>query len=161
MYASRLTNLDYRIMTKEKSLQERFVRWDAIRRNYFSVIINLFLTFSIGGLSFLLQELSKPDFVKNIYYTRSLILIFASVIIGVLVSTSRFCDFRNTARKIRLEEKKLERNISDNIIESIKRKMNFYGKLTLGLFYLQVATFIMAFLFNAMFVLTQYKDKLF
>lgn len=161
MYASRLTNLDYRIMTKEKSLQERFVRWDAIRRNYFSVIINLFLTFSVGGLSFLLQELSKPDFVKNIYYTIGLFLIFAAVIIGVLTSTSRFCDFRNTARKIRLEEKNLEENIIDNRIEGVKRKITFYEMLTLRLFYLQVVTFIMAVLFNIMFVLTQYKDKLF
>jgi len=148
-------------LIEKEELHKRFIRWDAIRRNYFSVIINLFLTFSIGLLSFLLQELTKSDFTKNTFYTIGLISIFISVVIGILTSTSRFFDFKYTARKIRLTEKKEEKNISYNDIDCVNKKKIFYETLTLKLFYLQVITFIISIIFNVLFVLTQYKDKLF
>ncbi len=144
-------------MSDKEKLHERFIRWDAIRRNYFSVIINLFLTISIGLLSFLLQELGKSDFTKNCLYTFGLISIAISVVTGILTSTSRFFDFRYTARKIRL----IEKNSSQNKIDCAHKKMKCCEKLTSILFYFQTATFILSIIFNALFVLTQYKDKLF
>lgn len=144
-------------MSDKEKLHERFIRWDAIIRNYFSVIINLFLTISIGLLSFLLQELGKSDFTKNCLYTFGLISIAISVVTGILTSTSRFFDFRYTARKLRLKDK----NSSKNEIDCADKRKIFYETLTLRLFYLQTTTFIISIIFNALFVLSQYKDKLF
>lgn len=146
---------------KKEKLHERFIRWDTVRRNYFSVIINLFLTISIGLLSFLLQELAKPNFTKSIFFTTALILIFASVILGVLTSTSRFFDFRYTARKIRLTEQKEEKNTSNNDIDRINRKKKCYETLTLILFYFQIGTFVISIISSVLSALSQHKDKLF
>ncbi|MBX3165227.1 MAG: hypothetical protein KF900_12185 [Bacteroidetes bacterium] len=148
---------------KEKNdrFKKRFIRWDSIRRNYFSVIINLFLTYSLGMLAFLFQKLEQPYFIKNCFFTTSLIFTSISVIVGIFASISRFFDFKITAKKIRLQQKQKDRNISDEEIENAKKKMNFYEILTIRLFYSQIVIFILSSISIIIYVLTKYGSVLF
>ncbi len=148
---------------KNKELHERFVKWDGIRRNYFTVVINLLWGISFGLLMFLMKELQSCSFNKSIYFTTGLILAFVSAIFGSLNSVSRFFDFRYTARNIRLQEKQNDKKeiISSSEIESAEKKKHFYETLTMKLFYAQIVLIILTMFSIVFYVLSKHSYALF
>lgn len=144
-------------------IKDRFVKWDGIRREYFSFVINLFLTFSIGLIVFLLKEIDSKEFNKSFIFTLSFLLSFLSTIFGTLTSLSRYFDFKYTAKKLNLKHKKLnhQENIKSEYISHINNLKIIIEKLTLTLFKIQIISFIFSIIFISIYFLTKYSFLLF
>lgn len=111
--------------------KERYVRWQNYRINQLTFSINLFLGFAVASLAFAVNlkvtntaGLNKADLLLAIYWWSS------SGVAGSIATLSRLLDFRYTARKIK------DSSASD------KRIAQILGKVTWGLFWVQVIAYI-------------------
>lgn len=115
----------------DQEQKERYVRWQNYRINQLTFSINLFLSFAVASLAFVVNlkvkntaGLNAADVLVTIYWWSS------SALAGSIATLSRLLDFRYTARKIK------DSSVSD------KRKAKVLGKITWGLFWAQVAAYL-------------------
>lgn len=115
----------------DQEQKERYVRWQNYRINQLTFSINLFLGFAVASLAYIINlkvkntaELNTADLFVAIYWWSS------SAIAGSIATLSRLLDFRYTAQKIK------DSSTSD------KRKAKLLGKITWGLFWVQVITYV-------------------
>ena len=138
---------------------ERFVRWQTVLRNQLTFLNNLLLTISIGVVGFLLSLLKDPYFdptyCKKFFFTFGFILIFVSVLFGLLTAYSRLMDYRRTLEKIRTELRK------ENGLKRLKKLMKKNEKLSWCFFYLQIFSFCASILFLLIAFVIIYSNKLF
>lgn len=124
---------------------DRFIRWQTNLRNQVSFTNNLLLTFSVGILGFIFNILADDkmtfDCISRHQIDVGLILILFSVIIGVLTNISRIIDFRLTLKKIKLELEK------EGNLDKIKWLKNTFGNITWLLFYGQILTLTIGFIY--------------
>ena len=139
---------------------ERFIRWQQILREHFTFLNNLLLTFSVGTLGFLFSLLNDKNFIpiscEKIFFTTALILIFLSILIGLVTSFNRLFDFRTTLKKI-----KSELNGKHSELEKLNELKDFYSKSTWNLFYCQIIIFTIGIISLTIAFLMIYQDKLF
>jgi len=124
---------------------ERFVRWQTILREHFTFTINLLLTVSIATTGFLLSLLNNTNFIpsgnsQKLFFTTGLIFVLLSVVMGLVVSLNRLNDFRFTLKKINHQLKDI------NDIAEIKDIVDFSGKFSWIIFYLQVGTLCIGYI---------------
>jgi predicted permease len=84
--------------------RESFLRWQEYRISHLSFSINLFLTFSIASIGFIIQQNPNLEINQVAIDSESLSTLvwwFISAIFGVLATFSRLVDFRYTAKRIR------------------------------------------------------------
>lgn len=81
--------------------KERYIRWQDYRMMQKSFVINLFLTFAVASLAYVinLKISGKPHF--RIPFELTIIWWASSAMAGVFVTILRLLDYRYTARKIR------------------------------------------------------------
>ena len=136
--------------------KERFNKWHAKQIDLLTFSINLVFTISIAFLGFIIDILSDkcPSGEKGI-----LIVMGITVTLGILALISRLNDFRVTKNitKSRRRIYELENEIRYEDIEAsdlveLKEKLNMQrcwtnilGKSTWILFYLQIASLLIAF----------------
>lgn len=124
---------------------DRFIRWQTNLRNQVSFTNNLLLTFSVGILGFIFNILADGkivfDCISRHQIDIGLIFILISIVIGILTTISRIIDFRLTLKKIKLELEK------DGNLEKIKWLKKTFGKITWFLFYGQILSLTIGFLY--------------
>jgi hypothetical protein len=160
---------------KHKRLREVEIRWQGIRIQQLSFSNNLIFTFSLALLGFITKELLQSHLwcsPKAIFSILGFSLIGVSLLAGILTTISRLQDFRDTARLTVAKRKQFE-NLKLNLklsekdeilvarITSLRKETQAEGKITWGLFYLQLASFFAGALmtglaiFMKMFVVNQ------
>jgi hypothetical protein len=93
--------------------------------------INLFLGFAVASLAYVVNiKVTSPAGLKQVDLFCATYWWSASAIAGSIATLSRLLDFRYTARKIK------DSSTSD------KKKAKFLGKVTWGLFWGQVITYL-------------------
>lgn len=139
---------------------ERFVRWQTVLRNQLTFLNNLLLTISIGVVGFLLTLLKdpyfEPTYCKKFFFTFGFILIFVSVLFGLLTAYSRLMDYRRTLEKIRTELRK-----EKGLMLLKKELMKKNEKLSWCFFFLQIFSFCGSILFLLIAFVIIYSNKLF
>jgi hypothetical protein len=116
----------------EPEIKERYVRWQNYRINQLSFTINLFLSFAVASLAYLINlKLTKTaiiaspaEFDITIYWWS------ASAVLGTIATLSRLLDFRFTARKIK------------NSSDCDKCLAKILGKVTWATFWAQTITYV-------------------
>lgn len=115
----------------DQEQKERYVRWQNYRINQLTFSSNLFLGFAIASLAYVVNlkvmntvGLNHADLLFAIYWWSG------SAVTGSIATLSRLLDFRCTARKIK------DSSASD------KRKAQLLGKVTWGLFWVQVIAYL-------------------
>ncbi len=115
----------------DQEQKERYVRWQNYRINQLTFSINLFLGFAVASLAYAINlkiessaALNQAVLLWVIYWWS------ASAVAGSLATLTRLLDFRYTARKIK------DSSASD------KRIAKTLGKVTWGLFWVQVAAYL-------------------
>ncbi|WP_316348095.1 hypothetical protein [Desulfuromonas acetoxidans] len=116
----------------EPEKKERYIRWQNYRINQLSFSINLFLSFAVASLAYVINlKLTNTTIVASpaelditIYWWA------ASVVLGTLSTLSRLLDFRYTARKIK------------NSSECDKYIAKMFGKITWATFWVQTITYV-------------------
>jgi hypothetical protein len=146
---------------KIKEYRERFNRWHLKQIDLLTFLINFLFTICIAVSGFVIANQDKPFFKCKIIFeqyslSRTAILILAiSVTAGVCALITRLEDFRRTKKipKYRrdLYEAGINKNLSQDEISKIKTKrdqarnvVECLGTLTWWLFYLQLASFMIA-----------------
>ncbi|NOZ09610.1 MAG: hypothetical protein GXP09_00975 [Gammaproteobacteria bacterium] len=115
----------------DQEQKERYVRWQNYRINQLTFSINLFLGFAVASLAYVINiRINNINSSSNIALFLPIYWWSASAVLGTVASLSRLLDFRYTARKIK------DSNACD------KEKAKFFGKVTWGSFWAQVATFV-------------------
>lgn len=116
----------------EPEKKERYVRWQNYRINQLSFSINLFLSFAVASLAYVINlkftktpiAVSQAELVITIYWWS------ASAALGTIATLSRLLDFRYTARKIK------DSSVCDKCLAKI------LGKITWGTFWAQTITYV-------------------
>lgn len=119
-------------------VQESFVRWQAITRDYFSSVSNLVLGLATGLLAFLVSGLnSSQPHAKCLLIlgTVSLALLAASVVLAVWCSINRLRDFRATAQIARSRSK------DEPVASGARQESKIMGQLSWRLFWWQLVLF--------------------
>ncbi|MEA3274744.1 MAG: hypothetical protein U9Q81_05510 [Pseudomonadota bacterium] len=118
-----------------------FVRWQSIMIAQLTYAINLILGFSVATLAFQVTLLLNSDFTPQSWqkctFSISLLLLMASVALGLWCVINRLRDFRATTEVAR----KRESGASDAALEPLRNKYRNLGKMTVGIFWWQVGTF--------------------
>ena len=139
----------------------RFVRWQAILRDQLTFLNSLLLTIAIGAIGFSISALGQCNFYltfsQKAFFTSSLIVLIASVALGILVGISRLRDFRLTLRKIQTAKSGADQDTD----ESNDEKIRFYGNITWTLFYIQTGFSFIGLLGLSIAFLMFYSSKLF
>lgn len=152
-----------------KQHKESFVRWQGISIQQLGYSINLILTFATAALGFAFSLLKDPCFqtfsCSKLLFTPSLFLIGVSIVLGLLCTVNRLCDFRKTTRIARCREQwcrdgKSETEI-DSLLEERRKETKRLGKCTWNLFYTQVVTFGLGMLMLVVSLMIVYHAKLF
>lgn len=149
--------------TDRNSYIERFARWQQTTITQLGHVNNLFLSYSIGALGFMIAKVGAPnsDTLKHIYW-----ILLISIILGSLLTISRLFDFRYTTQTIKKEKElyRLNNSIFDEIkdictensvtiqalcheIKCLRYTTKFLGKLTWILFFFQITTFTLSIFF--------------
>ena len=81
--------------------RERYVRWQGYRINQLSFSINLFLTFAIASLAYVINLKLNKTFTPLETLNPIIFWWSACAAIGVLATISRLLDFRHTTKKIK------------------------------------------------------------
>ena len=109
--------------------RERYIRWQGYRISQLSFSINLFLTFAIASLAYVINlKLNKSfallDALNTIIFWWS-----ACASLGVIATISRLLDFRHTAKKIK------DGGASNTLMA------RWSGRVTWGAFWAQIITY--------------------
>ena len=109
--------------------RERYARWQGYRISQLSFSINLFLTFAIASLAYVINlKLSKSiipiEALSPIIFWWS-----ACAALGVLSTISRLLDFRHTAKKIK----------DSGAFNTFMARWS--GRVTWGAFWAQIITY--------------------
>ena len=120
---------------------EKFIRWQGYTIEQLTFALNLFLGLSVGSLAFGISLIRDETFVlsgcsKTIFKV-GLVALAASIVLGCTAVVSRLFDFRNTAAKIRADEK----DDLDSPAGVYKYRYKIFGKLTWWLFWLELLSF--------------------
>jgi hypothetical protein len=152
-----------------KQHKESFVRWQGISIQQLGYSINLILAFAAAALGFAFNLLKDPCFPtfcwSKTLFSSSLLLIGISVMLGLLCTVNRLCDFRKTTRIARCREQycrdgKPETEI-DSLLDEHRKETKRLGERTWNLFYGQVAAFGLGMLFLLVSLAIVYRTKLF
>ncbi len=124
---------------KQSVQQEKFVRWQGITIRQLSYAINLFLTFALASIGFILHLLisATVDLTACQLYLNRLALIFLIIsgVLGIFCTINRLKDFRDTARIANPRTKGHEKCEARLYAKGL-------GKNTWRLFWSQVIAFI-------------------
>jgi hypothetical protein len=145
-------------LEERKRLREIEVRWNETRVKQFSFSNNLILTFSLGLLGFISNQLLKKGdqgwSLSQISELRwGLKFAGISVLVGILVTLSRLLDFRYTAKISRGKKKKFEfEDLKETILADDQKLIDgicchkclakWLGRISWNLFFLQLITFL-------------------
>jgi hypothetical protein len=155
---------DKKAEQKQKRLKKRFVRWRTLSMDQLGKVINLLLGLSVATIGYQINFLvdgkydspeQKIDLIVwliRFAFVTSLILLFVSVLLGIICNYIRLLDFRYTALLI----KKRMDNESSEAIWNFKETVNKYGERTWTIFAWQTATFWISFLLLAVFYFWRY-----
>lgn len=118
-----------------------FVRWQSIMIAQLTYAINLILSFSVATLAFQISLLLNKDFTplswQKCGFSVSLLLLIASVALGLWCVINRLRDFRATTEVAR----ERENGANESELEPLRAIYRRLGKMTVGIFWWQVATF--------------------
>jgi len=81
--------------------RERYVRWQGYRISQLSFSINLFLTFAIASLAYVINLKLNKIFTPLETLNPIIFWWSACAVLGVLATVSRLLDFRHTAKIIK------------------------------------------------------------
>jgi len=137
--------------------KERYVRWQDYRITQFSFAINLFLTFAVAALGFSLALLKdstfNPPSGSGLLLRHAIYSLAASVVFGTLTTLSRLLDFRCTSIKIRKKYSDWRQRAAEILAE-------WFGGVSWGLFYIQLASLAYGGFRLLSAILATYSEKL-
>ncbi|MEI8274321.1 MAG: hypothetical protein WCG08_17040 [Paludibacter sp.] len=151
---------------KQKSYNERFVRWQQLTIGQFSLTNNLFLSLNLGFLGFLLIQVglsfSRTCWIFLIQVF-TILCICISFIAGVYLVIIRLYNFRKTTQlvKSRREKFEIQENLknSDKIdsvklqIANLKTETDKLGETTWNLLKLQIWSFAFGIILGITYIL--------
>jgi uncharacterized membrane protein YbhN (UPF0104 family) len=118
-----------------------FTRWQSITIAQLTYAINLVLAFSVTALGFqitiLLDEKFNPVSWQKCAFLLSLVILLASVGLGIWCVINRLRDFRATTKVARMREK----GKSDEEMQPYRALYENLGEKTWRLFWWQIGTF--------------------
>lgn len=136
-----------------------YSKWENHRISQLSFINNLVIGLSIALIGFVFDFIKPSNIIFNCIQKFliwiGVLLIIASVIIGLLVAINRLEDFRLTAKIARNREKNNRENI-----QADRNVAKIMGKKTWNGFVWQIVTFGVSFLCFSITILIEYWDKL-
>jgi len=155
-------------MTQSKQHQESFVRWQSTTIAQLGYSIGLLLSIATAMLGFAFALLKDRDFslssCEKYVFVGALLLLTASVALGLACVVNRLCDFRLTTGIARGREQLLRDEKPQETIDSFlkpKRDLaKILGKRTWSLFWWQTGTFSLGVLFLILALATLYHAKL-
>lgn len=137
-----------------------FIRWQSVTIGQLTYAINLILGLSVATLGFQITLLLSDKFVlmswQKCTFFISLLLLAASIILGIWAVINRLLDFRATTKAAQKREKKAP----ENEIEPYRAIYQRLGKKTWLLFWWQVGTFGTGVVFTVLSVLASFSHKL-
>lgn len=118
-----------------------FIRWQSITIAQLTYAVNLVLGFAVAALGFQVSILLNEKFIPISWhkcaFSLSLLLLLASVGLGIFCVINRLRDFRATTKVARMrEDEKTEEEIQPH--RSLYKKL---GERTWVLFWWQIGTF--------------------
>jgi len=118
-----------------------FVRWQSITIAQLTYAVNLTLGFAVATLAFqvtlLLDEKFLPVSWQKCGFSLSIILLLASVALGIWCVINRLRDFRATMQVAR----KREQGASESELQPLRDIFSAIGKKTWAIFWWQIGTF--------------------
>lgn len=118
-----------------------FIRWQSITIAQLTYAVNLVLGFAVAALGFQVSVLMNEKFMplswQKCAFSLSLILLLASVGLGIICVINRLRDFRATTKVARMREEKK----TDEEIRPYRDLYKRLGKRTWVLFWCQIGTF--------------------
>jgi hypothetical protein len=134
-------------------------KWENHRISQLSYINNLVIGLSVALIGYVFDFIKPSNIIFNciqkFFFWIGVLLIIASVIIGLLVAINRLEDFRLTAKIARSREKNNRENI-----QADRNEAKIIGKKTWDGFVWQIVTFGISFLSFSITILIEYWDKL-
>lgn len=131
---------------------DRFVRWQGITREQFSASTNLVMGLTTGLLAFesvLLLDQKFETICSIRFGITALLLLFASVAVGLWCAINRLNDFRLTAQ---ISKNGVQENQE---VEDMRKRAGAMGALTWILFWAQLTLFGLGAASSALAVLFQ------
>lgn len=118
-----------------------FSRWQAVTIGQVTYAVNLILGFAVAALGFqvtlLLNDKFAPVSWQKCAFSLSLLLLAASVILGIAVVVNRLRDFRATMNAARAREN----GSVESVVEEHRALYRRLGPRTWWLFWWQLGTF--------------------
>jgi hypothetical protein len=152
---------------KLEEYDERLIRWQQLRISQLSYTNNLILTLTLGMLAFSVSKIGLriPDnFSLFFLISSSFSSLLLSLLIGIILTINRLCDFRITTKIIRFEKRKYELQatykklnipIIKNYIYTLKKKARELGKATWILLYVQLGLFLAGCILSILTIIIQ------
>ena len=81
--------------------RERYVRWQNHRITQQSFTINLFLTFAVASLAYIINLKISGNSLNNLEINKVINIWSWSAVFGCVATISKLLDYRHTARKIK------------------------------------------------------------
>lgn len=137
-----------------------FTRWQSITIAQLTYAINLVLGFSVAALAFqvttLLNEKFNPVSWQKCAFSLSLLILLASVGLGIWCVINRLRDFRATTKVARMREE----GKSDEEMQPHRALYKKLGEKTWGLFWWQIGTFGVGVLLFVLGIAASVSEKL-
>ena len=135
---------------------DKFVRWQQLTIGQLGNFTNLILTFSVATIGFAVDKLTNSEFelicFARPYYLLGVVVLFSSILIGLILALNRLLDFRKTMRKTRAVGEEHDQ---------LKRETDLHGELTWLLLCVQVGSFFFGEVFLAISFYFNFTYKLF
>lgn len=134
---------------------DKFQRWQKIRRDQFGYALNLILAFTVAALGYWFVLLGDKEFTPTpaakCMMILSLVALSFSAICGLFCIVNRLWDFRGTA----------QRALGDDLADApTKTYLDQLGRRTWYLFYSQLIAFALGIVLLATALLLTYGAKL-
>lgn len=147
-------------MSKEEEPRGSFIRWQSITIAQLTYAVNLILGFSVATLAFQVTLLLNKEFIpvswQKCSFSISIMLLLASVALGVWCVINRLRDFRLTTKVARQREK----GATEEELVPLRSIYRAIGRKTWGIFRWQVGTFSLGILLTVISVSGSVASKL-
>ncbi|MFP3873744.1 MAG: hypothetical protein ACLFV1_04745 [Thiohalophilus sp.] len=139
-------------MGTEEEPRGSFIRWQSITIAQLTYAVNLILGFSVATLAFQVTLLLNKEFVpvswQKCSFSISILLLLASVALGVWCVINRLRGFRQTTKVAR----KREKGTAEAELEPLRNIYRAIDRKTWGIFWWQVGTFSLGVLLTVIAV---------
>jgi hypothetical protein len=145
----------YSMEEKQTRLKDRFAKWRLISIDELGKVVNLLLGISFATLGYQINFLVDEEYIykgQEWLFTSSVVLILASIALGLITTFNRLLDFRWTSLllKMRMDEESKEN------VKSFKERIDKVGERSWILFSWQITTFSFGILVLTSFFFYRY-----